>query len=72
MVVYNYNPSTWKTEARGLNIRGQPGLHRGYTARPCLKKRRRKEEEEEGNEPWRSTCQEESPGPGESNPGTFK
>jgi hypothetical protein len=43
MVVYNYNPSTWKTEARGLNIRGQPGLHRGYTARPCLKKRRRKE-----------------------------
>jgi hypothetical protein len=27
MVVYGYNPSTWKTEVGGLKVQGQPGLH---------------------------------------------
>jgi hypothetical protein len=27
MAVYFYNPSTGETEARGLRVQGQPGLH---------------------------------------------
>lgn len=25
--IHTYNPSTWKTEAGGLKVLGQPGLH---------------------------------------------
>jgi hypothetical protein len=27
MVAHTYNPSTWEAEARGSQVRGQPGLH---------------------------------------------
>jgi hypothetical protein len=27
MVVYHYNPSTWKAEAEGSQVQGQPGSH---------------------------------------------
>jgi hypothetical protein len=34
MVANTYNPSTWKTEAGGTIVQGQPG----YLVRPSLKK----------------------------------
>jgi hypothetical protein len=27
-----YNPSWWKVKARGLSVRGQPGIHTEYKA----------------------------------------
>lgn len=32
-VIHIYNPITWKTEAGGLKVLGQPGLH-GETLSP--------------------------------------
>jgi hypothetical protein len=58
MVIHTCNSSTWKAEAKGLQV--QPELHSkchtnlGHVARPCLKKE--KEEKKYCNRfphPWR-------------------
>jgi hypothetical protein len=48
VMVHTCNPSTQKTESRGLQVQGWSGLQSefkmnlGYTGRPCLKKTKTK------------------------------
>jgi hypothetical protein len=39
-----YNPITWKTEAGGLRVGGQPDLHSKTLSQTCLAPRKNKKE----------------------------